>query len=192
MNGILRYSGIAAISVSLIMLSLGSLPTTNAQSVGSVLTVTLSCGLLPTGDAVIDFDTIIDPTGTTTLNSGPSPPSPGNDPINQALTGVPPTYTNNGNSNAIVTANSGTVPTGGYLASGVTAIPPSQMSLGFEGGPLTALSNAGAETSVGTIVPTATGILQLAVLTTAVSGTYTTTSWTATNTLTVSCTLVVP
>jgi len=49
MNGIIRYSGIAALSVSLIMLSLGSIPQTYAGTVPSTLTVDISCGAILTG-----------------------------------------------------------------------------------------------------------------------------------------------
>ena len=49
MNGIIRYSGIAALSVSLIMLSLGSMPQTYAGTVPSTLTVDIGCGAILTG-----------------------------------------------------------------------------------------------------------------------------------------------
>ncbi len=45
MNGKLRYSGIAAITFTLFMLSLGSMPTSEAQSVTSTLNVDVSCGI---------------------------------------------------------------------------------------------------------------------------------------------------
>ncbi len=49
MNVIIRYSGIVALSVSLIMLSLGSMPQTYAGTVPSTLTVNIGCGAILTG-----------------------------------------------------------------------------------------------------------------------------------------------
>jgi len=49
MNKIIRYSGIAALSVTLIMMSLGSMPQTYAGTVPSTLTVNIGCGAILTG-----------------------------------------------------------------------------------------------------------------------------------------------
>jgi len=71
MKRIIRYSGIAMLSLSLVMLSLGSMPQTYAGSVGSTMVLATSCGTLPGGE--IDWGTgvvltqVLDTTNTAPL-----------------------------------------------------------------------------------------------------------------------------
>ncbi len=79
MKDILRYSGIAALSISLIMLSFGSVPQTNAgfvpppNVITSSLTMDISCGVNISGTAdfgLVSFGQNVQNTDVTISNSG--------------------------------------------------------------------------------------------------------------------------
>jgi len=95
MERTIRYSGIALLSVSLIMLSLGSIPQTYAGSgaVPSTMTVVLTCGLIAAGDVTWGTNIL----AGTTIDSRIAP----NDLASSA------TIQNTGNGQMTVDANTG-------------------------------------------------------------------------------------
>lgn len=133
MKKIFRYSGIAALSVSLIMLSMGSIPQTYAGSSGSVpssMVLTVTCGTLPSGQ--IDWGTgVVINQVLDTSNTGPL----------TAFT-IDAIITNNGIGRSFVSMNVGTDsvtgPNGGGYANdfvgvlgGVTHIAAADIQLGL-------------------------------------------------------------
>ena len=168
MNAKIRYSGIAAITFSLFMLSLGSMPTSDAGQVDSTLTVTLTCGL-DVADGVINWDSSLNPNTGNTLDS-----TNGGD-----FTGAQPTVENpTGNTaDSSVSANVGDNVDGGYagFTDTTTHIEPIAISIDLlvnspPGGPV-AMDNAAANTGIGVLVPAELQTLQLVVDTSNIVGT---------------------
>ena len=160
MNSKIRYSGIAAITFSLFMLSLGSMPTSDAGVVGSTLSVTLSCGLA-LSSATINWDNTLNPTLGNTLDSTNA----------GDYTGPQPAVSNPGGNTAdsIILANVGAVPTGGYAGTTdlTTHIQPQEITMDLllnspPAGPVT-MANGGGDTAIGTLIPGESQTLQLVV-----------------------------
>ena len=189
MNKITRYSGIAAISVSLIMLSLGSMPTIQAGGgpVTSNLVVTITCGAVVTNGA-INWD---------------NPITPGNqfDSETTDHTGATPNVANPGTNTATanVGAQAGDSNTGGYVGtvSAVTHLPPTEMDVDLIGEATVVLPNPLSDTNaiiqIGLLSAGANADLQLqidATVATLLNKPITDTSWQATITITAACEIV--
>jgi len=181
MNTIIRYSGIAAISVSLIMLSLGSMPTVEAGVIPSLITLDITCGLtLTNADLTFVPGTVAGNALDTNVGADFAGPEPNvaNPPGNFAQTQV--------------SLSAGTDTGGGYVDDAVvTHIPPSQMQFEFEAGGanLLALSDANAQVVMGNLIPNTNADLHAVIDTTPTNvGTgITDSTWTATITVTGLC-----
>jgi len=129
MKKIFRYSGIAALSVSLIMLSMGSIPQTYAGTSGSVpssMVLTITCGTLPSGQINWGTGVVINQV-LDTSNTGPL-----------TAFNIDAIITNNGIGRSFVSMNVGTDsvtgPNGGGYANdstGVTHIAAADIQLGL-------------------------------------------------------------
>jgi len=189
MKKIIKYAGTTALSVSLIMLSLGSIPTSYAQSVGSQMTVTMTCGINLTGPTNINWDnTILFPD---TLDNTQAADHAGSEP----------TVQNPGTNSATtqVKAAVGDSSTGGYRGTvdGVTHISPTSMQLDLiNGAPSTliTMSDSNSPQQIGTLAPAENDELRLVVNVPPVAGLFnkpiTDQTWTATITLTATCAIV--
>lgn len=191
MDGIIKYSGISAITVSLFMLTLGSIPTSLAGSgqVTSNLSVNISCGI-GVADGIINWNNPINPSVADTLDSTD----------NTDFSGTEPTITNPGTNtaNANVNANVGDSTNGGYAGTvdGFTHIEPSEIALDLVndnsvGSPV-GMNDGAVNTNIGTLAPGETDTLQVVVTVTPglIAGLPTTdTTWAATINLVASCVL---
>jgi len=191
MNKKIRYSGIAAITFSLFMLSLGSMPTIEAgvDSVSSALTVTITCGTTVT-NGIINWDNAI------------SPGSQFDSEVNADFSGTSPNIANPGSNTAtsIVSAQAGNIATaGGYAGgtSGVTHLPPSEMDVDLVTDTSTGLPNPLSDTNalveIGEISAGSSDTLQLqidATVATLLNKPITDTSWSATIVITAACEIV--
>ncbi len=154
MERTIRYSGIAVLSVSLIMLSLGSIPQTFAGSgsVPSTMTVVLACGLTATGSVTWGSNII----AGSTIDSRIAP----NDLASTA------TIENTGNGLVTVDANTGDDGVGnggGYSeVSGAVHILNPEIDISIGEGDITMLT-AGADVEIGTIAGTAIDGLDMVV-----------------------------
>ena len=180
MNNLFKYSGILAISVSLIMLSIGSIPQTYAGSVASTMSVNISCGMTLAGTA--DFGTGVTIASTLT---------------NANLQGSAPTIENNGVAHTPISVNAGvrantppaTGTAGGYagVTDNVTHIQPAaiQMKIGAAG-PFSTLDDAGTDVSLGALAPNAGSPtdLNFSIGVTGINGPITDPDWAATYTFT--------
>jgi len=169
MNKKIRYSGIAAITFSLFMLSLGSMPSSDAGVVTSALTVTLSCGIAVGNGGSINWLNDLNPNTGNTLDSTAA----------GDYTGLQPTVTNPvaNTASSNVRANVGDNTDGGYAGTTDTRthIEPSAISIDLlidpvPAGPV-AMDNAGAGTGIGVLAPAETQTLQLVVATNNIVGT---------------------
>jgi len=189
MNKKIRYSGIAAITFSLFMLSLGSMPTIEAGGgpVTSNLAVTITCGATVSNGA-INWD---------------GPITPGNqfDSETADHTGATPNVLNPGANTATsnVGAQAGDSNTGGYVGtvSAVTHLPPSEMDVDLVGEATVALPNplsdVNAIVSIGKLAAGANANLQLqidATVATLLNKPITDLTWAATITITAACEIV--
>ncbi len=178
MNKSTRYFGIAALSLSLVMLSLGSIAQSHAQVVTSSMSIEIACGIIvANGDIAF--------TNTIALNDNLDSDI---DPI----AGGQPTLQNTGTAQTAVLANAG-VPSavgpggGGYAsADGITHINPVSISYDIGEGPI-ALQDSGTDIEIGTINTVSTDDLQLLVTVNGVNLPTSDPNWTATTTLTASC-----
>ena len=172
MKRIYRYSGIMALSVSLIMLSLGSIPQTYAGSVGSTIVVNIVCGMDLLGTADFGSGILI-----------------GADLTNADIVAVP-TIGNAGVATTPVSVSVGTVTGGGYAEGGTTHIAPVDIDMKitgsiFNAGGFNTLDNTGTATPLGILAPTAPVTLEFQVFVSGINlGATTDPSWTATYTFT--------
>ena len=184
MKVILRYAGVAALTFSLFMLSLGSTQTSEAATVGSQLTVTITCGLTVVNTA-IDWANALDPSVTPVLR----------DSLDAGdFTGLDPQLTNPAANKAtsLITASVGTNTNGGYAGTtdAKTHIEPSNMKLDLvtdTTNALVAMDNADTAVEIGRINPGVTDSLQLTVLPVIVGQPISDATWAATITLTALC-----
>jgi len=182
MNKSLRYSGIAALSVSLIMLSIGSMPQANAGQVTSSLLIDVSCGLGIT-DPSIDFDTSV--TAGDTLDNEVD-----------STVASDPSFLNPGSNVAtsLIKLQAGDSATGGYAGSvdNITHIPPSQMDFDFiedHAHTTIPLDDANTLVEIGSLLPGVPKVLHAVIDTTPtnVGGGITDTTWDATIEVIVVC-----
>ena len=166
MNAKIRYSGIAAITFSLFMLSLGSMPTSEAGQVDSTLLVTLTCGLTVV-DGVINWDNNLDPNTGNTLDS-----------TTGDFSGAQPTLENPAGNTADsnVSAQVGDANTGGYAGTTdvTTHIAPGDISIDLlvntpPAGPV-AMDDTPANVGIGVLSPAELQTLQLVVVTSNIVG----------------------
>jgi len=186
MNSKIRYSGIAAITFSLFMLTLGSMPTSDAGVVDSSLTVTITCGITVGNGGTINWDNALNPKTGNTLDS--------TDAADYA--GAQPTVTNpvSNTASTVVTANVGDNIDGGYAGTGdtTTHIEPIAISIDLitdpaPAGPV-AMSNAGTGVGIGILAPAEIDTLQLVVATNNIVGQpITDLTWTAQIVLAATC-----
>jgi len=169
MNKKIRYSGIAAITFSLFMLSLGSMPTSDAGVVSSALTVTLTCGIQVGNGGSIDWDNDLNPNTGKTLTSTDIGDYTGAQPTDTN------TVTNTASSN--VRADVGDSNTGGYAGTTdtTTHIEPNAISIDLlvntpPAGPV-AMQNTGIPVGIGVLAPNELQTLQLVVATNNIVGT---------------------
>ena len=173
MKRIYRYSGIMALSVSLIMLSLGSILQSYAGSVTSTIVVDITCGMTLVGDA--DF-------GTSIL-------------IGAALTNANivsvPTIENTGVATTPIAVAVGTITGGGYADTGtITHIAPADIDMKiagstFNGGAFQTLDDTGADTNLGPLGPVSGATaLEFQVEVTGINPPITDPNWSATYTFT--------
>lgn len=188
LNTKIRYTGIAAITFSLVMLSLGSIPTSQAQTIGSTLNVHITCGVTIANPS-IDWTKPLDPTNLVVLNSV----------IGSDFSGTPPTLTNpnTNTANAQVKAHVGDDATGGYYGTvdGLTHIAPSQIDVDLitdtSIGPPNPMDNGGVAKDIGTIAPDNTDTLHLIVHQSPLSNLPTSDiQWQATITISSTCAIV--
>ena len=160
MKNIFRYSGIAAITFSLFMLSLGSMPTSDAGQVASQLTVTLSCGLV-VANGQINWDDNLNPNTGNTLDST----------VAGDYSGAQPSVSNPiaNTADSSVSANVGDNTSGGYAGTidATTHIQPTEISIDLlvdspPAAPV-AMSNAAANIFIGLLSPNEAQTLQLVV-----------------------------
>ena len=155
MERTIRYSGIAVLSVSLIMLSLGSIPQTFAGSgsVPSTMTVVLACGLTATGSVTWGSNII----AGSTIDSRIAP----NDLASTA------TIENTGNGQVSVDANTGNDGVGlggGYSeGSGAVHILNTEIDISIGEGDVTMLTGASNDVEIGNVGGTLTDPLDMVV-----------------------------
>jgi len=152
MNDFIRYTAIASISVSLIMLSLGSFPQTfagagPANTIPSTMTLTISCGLAVTGSADFGLVSI----GGTIFNSDV-------------------TLTNSGLSFAQISANVGQALVKSPLAGGyagttdqTTHIAPHDITLQIDAQGRVPLADSSSDALIGGLRNTDPGVLEIGV-----------------------------
>lgn len=168
MNKKIRYSGIAAITFSLFMLSLGSMPTIDAGVVNSALTVSITCGIAVGNGGTINWDNALNPNTGNTLDST----------VGADYSGPQPTVTNPGTNTASsnVAANVGDNTNGGYAGTvdTTTHIEPIAISIDLITDPApaapVAMSNAGTGVGIGILAPAEIDTLQLVVVTSTIVG----------------------
>jgi len=185
MKSIMKYSGLAVLSISLIMLSLGSMPQTYAGTSGSVdstMTLTLTCGLTVLG--TVDWGTGV--ILGTILDSQVSP--------NLAASSA--TIENTGVGLATVEANTGddTLPSGGggySEANNDVHILNAQIEVDIGPGYVT-MAPVGVDVTIGTVAQSTTVDLDMRVDLNFVQGLPTTdNTWTTTVTISqLNCELV--
>ena len=140
MKRIYRYSGIMALSFSLIMFSIGSIPQANAGSVGSTISVDITCGMTLVG--VADFGTLI------LIGAN----------LDNTDIAVVPTIENTGVASTPIAVEVGTISSGGYAEGGTTHIAPADIDMkiagsSFNGGAFQQLDDTGADTNLGPLGP---------------------------------------
>jgi len=152
----MKYSGLAVLSVSLIMLSLGSIPQSYAGSgsVGSTMTLQLTCGLTVAGDVTWGSGILLD----TIIESGVAP----------HLTASTATVQNTGVGQATVDANTGNdigpATFGGYSeAGGTNHINNPQIEINIGNGFVTMAAGDAVDITIGTVAEGATDDLDMRV-----------------------------
>ena len=173
MKRIYRYSGIMALSASLVMFSICSIPQANAGTVASTLVVDITCGMTLVGVADFGGGILI-----------------GANLDNTDLAAVP-TIENTGVASTPIAVEVGTNTGGGYQEGGTTHIAPADIDMKiagstFNGGAFNTLDNTGADTDLGPLGP-ASGLtnLEFQVEVTGINlGATTDPSWAATYTFT--------
>jgi len=140
MKRIYRYSGIMALSFSLVMFSVGSIPQANAGSVASTIVVNITCGMTLAGVADFGSGIII-----------------GANLVNANLAAVP-TIENTGVASTPIAVEVGTNTGGGYQEGGTTHIAPSDIDMKiagstFNAGAFQTLDDAGTDTNLGPLGP---------------------------------------
>ncbi len=174
MKRIYRYSGIMALSFSLVMFSLGSIPQTYAGSVTSTLVVDITCGMTLVG--VADFGTLI------TIGSN----------LDNTDIAIVPTIENSGVASTPIGVNVGVLAGGGYAdGAAITHIAPADIDMkiggsSFDGGAFQTLDNTGTDTNLGPLGPAsgATDLLFQVEVTGINLGATTDPNWSATYTFT--------
>ena len=149
MNDTFRYSGIAVLATSLIVLSLGSIPQTHAgaNTIESAITVVISCGINISGSA--DFGLVS--LGDTVQNSDV-------------------TLSNSGTGTAKVSANVGQSLVSSTLAGGyagvtdlTTHISPSDITLQIDSQGRVPMADSSSNVLVGELSSTDPGVLEVGV-----------------------------
>ncbi len=141
MKRIYRYSGIMALSFSLVMFSFGSIRQANAGTVDSTLVVNITCGMALVGVADFGSGILI-----------------GANLVNANLAAVP-TIENTGVASTPIGVNVGVLAGGGYVdGSAVTHIAPSDIDMrivgtSFNSGNFNPLFDSGADTNLGPLGP---------------------------------------
>ena len=175
MKNILKYSGIAALSITLIMLSLGSISQAQAQTVASSMTVDITCGADLLNGNVAWTNVVV--TGVTL------------DSEIDTLDSAKPTVENTGSAVSVMSADAGDNTNGGYAGTTdlLTHIAPSQMALGFVGGSTFNLLDTGFATGIGSIGPTTVATMHWQIDTTLFGASTSDTDWAASVDLFVVC-----
>jgi len=177
MNGKLRNMGLAALSVSLIMLALGSVPQAYSQAVTSTMTIDISCGIAVAGAATF----------------------PGTVGIGASVANTDVDLNNNGSGEAAIDANAGArsdvanAAAGGYrgVVDEITHIDPISITLQIDNQGQVTMTTLGTDVSIGTLVTADVGQLEVGVTANIVNAGFTDPDLEADFTLTVTaCTLI--